>query len=181
MFTCISLFSWCVNPTQLCHNRASLKHCCCSVAAPWLSCETGTWVPVPQPRSSAHLRPPPQGLLLLDESFKLFSSQSSASHVGTFSVMFPQVVRLVAHGNVADAWRSRIAPFAMNTLRSWFPWNSLVARLAKSIKATRTRSSCDESRHFWICPTGVGNQTVKDQKPSSNNKPGCPGGPGGPG
>lgn len=60
--------------------------------------------------------------------------------------MSSQVVRLVARGHVADAWRSLTAPLAGSSWRSRCSWNSPVARLANSIKAARTRSPCNEDR-----------------------------------
>lgn len=144
---------------QPCHYQGTLK-CYGTVAASCRRSEPQSW-------SCSHTRPlNPVSSESHGGRVSLYHGSPPSvapSHGGSFPVVFSQVVCLVAHGQVADAWRSRIAPLAGISWQSRFSWDSLVARLANSIKAARTRSPFEEDgrQKRQLCYTGK--QILKDQ------------------
>lgn len=168
-------------------SQGRLKHCCCSVAAPWLSCKTGSWVPVPQSRSSAHLRPSPRFLLLLGEFLTFLLS--------VISITCWDLSGSVPSGRTSGSiWkcRRRLEVPDRPVCRDHPVF--LVSLECPGCQVGQSHQSHEDpkllwwrqkkkrqSRHFWNCPTGVVNQMVNDLKSNSNKKPGCPGGPGEPG
>lgn len=64
------------------------------------------------------------------------------SNAGSFAVLLPLLVRLVAHGGVTGARRPRTAPFTRVSLGSRLPWDALAARVADPIEAPGSLDPC---------------------------------------
>lgn len=69
---------------------------------------------------------------------KATSLTPMSSDVWSFAVVFPEIVGLIAHRDVTNPWKSWATPFTRISWWTRFAWDSLVARLASSIKATGT-------------------------------------------
>ncbi|TNN43026.1 hypothetical protein EYF80_046797 [Liparis tanakae] len=103
-----------------------------------------------------------------------------ASHVGSFAVLFSEVVVLITHGRVTDPREPRVAPFTGFSRWSGFSRNTLVSCMADSIEATRSLdpwSPCSpEGPGYPGVPLLPGYPGV----PEEPLVPGAPGSPGGP-